>query len=101
MNGDGLVIHADRVPELGVADVVATLSAGMDRLGQLASAGRLTRGSLLKGAMVSTDIPHLAPQFAPIVAEQAVSGDREPFSSPSDLGTHLGNGGAKVCHGSG
>ena len=57
MKRDGVTRHTvddDHVPGRGVADGVVTMSAGMGRAGQLASAGRLTRGSSLNGAMVSS-----------------------------------------------
>jgi hypothetical protein len=46
----------DHVAGRGVADGMITMSAGIGRTGQLASAGRLTRGSSLIGAMVSSDM---------------------------------------------
>jgi hypothetical protein len=46
--------NKDRVPWRGVAGRRVTAFAGKSRAGQLAIAGRLTVGSSLNGAMVSS-----------------------------------------------
>ena len=50
----GVFQYSDRVPRSGVADGMVAAMAGVGRAGQPARAGRLTMGSSLKGAMVSS-----------------------------------------------